>query len=78
MSRRSLFVRALRTRWWPRFMLAGALVAVVGITLLSGVVQAACGLGGVLVFLFALVRGLDSDDYYHRERPIPPGSGHTF
>jgi hypothetical protein len=32
--------RTLRTRWWPRFLLAGALLVVVGATVLSGVVQA--------------------------------------
>lgn len=76
MSRAALVVRAVRTRWWPRFLLAGALLVVVGVALLSGVAQAAAGLLGVLIFLFAAVRGLDSDDYYRREPPVPPGSGH--
>ena len=38
--------RTLRTRWWPRWALAGAVLAVVGVTLLSGEAQA-------LVALFA-------------------------
>jgi hypothetical protein len=33
--------RTLRTRWWPRFLLAGVLLIVVGATLLSGMAQAA-------------------------------------
>jgi hypothetical protein len=41
----------LRTRWWPRFLLAGLVLAVVGVTLLSGVAQAAVAFLGVLVFL---------------------------
>ena len=73
-SRRALVVRALRTRWWPRFLFAGVALAVAGIALLSGPAQAATGFFGALVALFALIRGLDSDDYYRHEPPVPPGA----
>jgi hypothetical protein len=73
MSRAALIVRAVRTRSWPRFMLAGALLAVAGFALLGGVAQAAVAFLGLTVFMFAAVRGLDSDDYYRREPPVPPG-----
>jgi hypothetical protein len=65
--------RTLRTRWWPRAALAGALLAVVGITVLSGVAEAAVALFGAFVFLIALLKGLGADDI--REPPVPPGSG---
>lgn len=72
-SRRALIVRAVRTRWWPRFLLAGVVLVVVGVTLLSGAARAVAVIVGVPVCLFAMVRGLDSDDYYRHEPPIPPG-----
>lgn len=48
----------LRTRWWPRCALAGAILALVGVTLLSGAVQALVALLGITVFLFAVAYGL--------------------
>lgn len=67
-------VRAVRTRRWPWFLLAGVLLAVGGFTLLSGVAQAVAVFLGVAVCLFALVEGIDSDDYYRPEPPVaPPG-----
>ena|ERR1039458_1568722 len=50
-SHGAAIAHALRTRWWPRFLLAGLVLAVVGVTLLSGVAQAAVAFLGVLVFL---------------------------
>jgi uncharacterized membrane protein HdeD (DUF308 family) len=74
MSHRALMVRAVRTRRWPWFLLAGVVLAVGGATLLSGVAQAVAVFLGVAVCLFALVEGIDSDDYYRPEPPVPlPG-----
>ena len=54
--------RTLRTRWWPRFTLAGVVLAVIGITLLSGAAQALVALLGMTVFLFGLLNGLGIHD----------------
>jgi hypothetical protein len=54
--------RTLRTRWWPRFLLIGALLTVVGVTLLSGVAQAVTALLGVLIFLIALLKAVGADN----------------
>jgi hypothetical protein len=43
--------RTLRTRWWPRVTLAGAVLAVIGATALSGAAQAWVALLGMTVFL---------------------------
>ena len=43
--------RALRTRWWPRVALAGVILAVIGVTLLSGAAQALVTLLGMTVVL---------------------------
>ena len=64
-------VRAVRTRRWPWFLLAGVVLAAGGGTLLTGVAQAVAVLVGVAVCLFALVEGIDSDDYYRPEPPVP-------
>ena len=69
MSHRALMVRAVRTRRWPWFLVAGVVLAVGGLTLLSGVAQAVAVLLGVAVCLFALVEGIDSDDYTAPSRP---------
>ena len=67
-------VRAVRTRWWPRFLLAGVVLAVAGVALFSGAAQFALAVLGVSVAGFSVVRGLDSDDYYRHEPPVPPGA----
>jgi hypothetical protein len=69
--------RTLRTRWWPRFLLAGALlVVVVGATVLSGVVQAwVVGSGAVIIFITSFWLLSLSPDDYRREPPLPPGAG---
>ena len=43
-------------------MLAGVLLAVVGITLLGGTAQAVAAFLGVLVFLVALLQGMGADN----------------
>jgi hypothetical protein len=67
-------VRAVGTRWWPRFLLASVVVAVAGVALFSGVAQFTLAVLGVAVVGFAAVRGLDRDDYYRHEPPVPPGA----
>ena len=54
--------RALRTRWWPRFTLAGAVLVVIGVTVLSGTAQAWVALLGITIFLFASMIGLGVHD----------------
>jgi hypothetical protein len=69
-------MRTLRTRWWPRFLLAGALLVVVGATLLSGVVQAwVVGSGALIIFVTSFWLLSLSPDDYRREPPMPPGAG---
>jgi hypothetical protein len=72
-SRRDLMVRAVRIRWWPRFLVAGVVLAVAGVALFSGVAQFALVVLGALVAMFSAVRGLERDDYYRHEPPVPPG-----
>jgi hypothetical protein len=68
--------RALRTRWWPRFLLAGALLVVVGATVLSGVVQAwVVGSGALIIFVTSFWLLSLSPDDARREPPMPPGAG---
>jgi hypothetical protein len=62
MSRGAVISRTLRTRWWPRSMLVGALLVVIGVTLLSGAAQAATAFLGVLVFLVALLQGIGASN----------------
>jgi hypothetical protein len=50
--------RTLRTRLWPRFALAGGVLAIVGVTVLSGGAQGGAVLGGIAVFAFAVLQGL--------------------
>ena len=76
--RGSSIMRTLRTAWWPRFLVAGVLLMVVGVTLLSGGAQALVTLGGAVVFVFAATRGLlgkSWDQDRRREPPVPPGGG---
>ncbi len=77
-TRGSSIVRTLRTAWWPRFALAGVVLMVIGVTLLSGAAQALAALGGAVVFVFAVTWGLQSkswDQDRRREPPMPPGGG---
>jgi hypothetical protein len=68
--------RTLRTRWWPRFLLAGALLVVVGATVLSGVIQAwVVGSGALIIFVTSFWLLSLSPEDYRREPPLPPGAG---
>ena len=68
--------RTLRTRWWPRFLLAGVLLVVVGITLLSGAAGAwVVGAGAAIIFVIGLRSLSMSPADYRREPPMPPGAG---
>ena len=76
LGRPGRLTRTLRTRWWPRFVLAGALLVVVGATLLSGAVQAwVVGSGAVIIFVTSFWLLSLSPDDYRREPPMPPGAG---
>jgi hypothetical protein len=76
-SHGSAITRTPRTRWWPRFLAAGVVLVVVGVTLLSGTAQAIVALLGTLIFVFGAVQGLAGkswDQDRRREPPVPPGS----
>lgn len=74
--RTARLARTLRTRWWPRLLLAGVLLVVVGVTLLSGAAKAwVVGLGAAIIFVIGLRSLSMSPDDYRREPPVPPGSG---
>jgi hypothetical protein len=66
--------RTLRTRWWPRFLLAGVLLVIVSATLLSGMAAALAGISGAAIITVAVFRAASAkpDDRRH-EAPIPPG-----
>ena len=74
--RTARLARTLRTHWWPRFLLAGALLVIVSVTLLSGMAAALVGISGAAIFTVAMFRAasLKPGDY-RREPPVPPG-GH--
>lgn len=66
--------RTLRTRWWPRFLVAGVLLLVLGGALLSGVAQALVAGSGAAIIVALMVRtGSWSNDSRH-EPPMPPGA----
>jgi len=80
-TRGSSIVRTVQTAWWPRFLAAGVVLTIIGVTLLSSAVQAIVALGGALIFVFAAMRGLTGrswDQDRRREPPVPPGSGAPF
>jgi hypothetical protein len=74
----SSIARTLRTAWWPRFLVAGLVLMIVGLTLLTDPAQVLVTLGGAVVFLFAAAQGWQgkfwAQDRRH-EPPVPPGSG---
>jgi hypothetical protein len=61
-SRSARLARTLRTRWWPRFLLIGAVLAVVGITLLSGMARDVTVLLGLLIVLAAVLKAVGADN----------------
>ena len=66
----------LRRRWWPRFLLVGVLVVVVGATLVSGAAAPWTMFAGGAVIFAALWDALsNSPADYKREPPMPPGAG---
>lgn len=68
--------RTLRTRWWPRFLLAGVLLVIISATLLTGSVAACAGICGAAVITVAVFRAASmTPEDYRREPPVPPGSG---
>jgi hypothetical protein len=75
--RAARLVRTLRTRWWPRFLLSGVLLVVVGVTLLSGAAKAwVVGAGAAIIFVIGLrfhspLRGAAVVD----ENWVPPAVG---
>lgn len=74
--RAARLVRTLRTRWWPRFLLAGVLLVVVGVTLLSGAAKAwVVGAGAAVIFVIVLRSLSMTPEDYRREPPMPPGAG---
>jgi hypothetical protein len=61
---------------WPRVMVAGLVLAVIGVTLLSGTAGALVSVGGMVIFVFAAAIGLLGkywDQDRRREPPVPPG-----
>lgn len=52
--RAARLTRALRTRWWPRFLLVGLLLVVIGATLVGGVAATwVMGAGAAIIFIVA-------------------------
>jgi hypothetical protein len=67
----------MRIRWWLVFVLVGVFLAVVALTLLSGMSQFLVFCVGVLFTVLALYRRLGGTAYY-REPPVPPGAPGPF
>ena len=79
-TRGSSIARTLRTAWWPRVLVAGLVLAVVGATLLTGAAQALMTFGGAVVVILAAAAGLSGKSWEQdikREPPVPPGTGGT-
>ena len=70
-------MRALRTHPWSKTALAAVAAFLIALLVLSGTAQAVVALAAVIVFLFAVVRALDSESNRKRDAdiPFPPGSG---
>jgi len=67
--------RTLRTRWWPRFLLSGVLVIVVGATLVSGPAAPwVMFAGAAIIFAVACSALASTPGEYRREGPMPPGA----
>jgi hypothetical protein len=74
--RAARLARTLRTRWWPRSLLSGVLLVVVGVTLLSAGAKAwvvdACT---AIIFVIGLRSLSMTPADNEREPPMPPGAG---
>jgi len=67
--------RTLRTRWWPRFLLAGVLVVLVGATLISGAAAPwVIFAGAAIIFVVACCALASKPGEYRHEGPVPPGA----
>jgi len=70
--RTARLARTLRTRWW--FLLAGALLVIVSVTLLSGAAAAWAGISGAAIVTVTVFRAASmKPDEYMYEPPVPPG-----
>ena len=68
--RAARLTRTLRTGWWPRFLLAGVLLVVVGTMLLSGAAKTvAAGFGALIIYVIGVWSLSMSPGDYRRERP---------
>ena len=66
--------QTLRTRWWPRFLLVGVLVVVVGATVVSGAAAPwVMFAGAAVLFVVACSALANKPDEYRREGPAAPG-----
>jgi uncharacterized membrane protein YhaH (DUF805 family) len=63
----------MRRRWWLALVFVGVLLALVGLTVLSGMSQFLVLCVGVLFVVVALYRRAGGTDY-GREPPVPPGA----
>jgi hypothetical protein len=67
--------RTLRTRWWPRFLLAGVLVVVVGATLVGGAAGGWVALAGAGIIFGSAAWALSvTPGESSHEAPTPPGA----
>jgi hypothetical protein len=64
----------MRVRWWLVFLVGGLLLGLFGILVLGGTAQFVAACLGVAFIVLAAYRRAGGTDY-HRERPVPPGSG---
>jgi hypothetical protein len=74
--RAARLARTLRTRWWPRFLVVGVLLVVVGALLVGGAAGTwVVGAGAAVLFVIA-VRALSlTPEDHRREPPVRPGGG---
>jgi len=76
--RAARLTRALRTRWWPRFLLVGVLLVVIGATLVGGVAATwVMGARAAIIFIAAFWLLSMSPADYRREAPCPPSGPGT-
>jgi hypothetical protein len=69
-------MRAIRVHVWAEIALVAVGAFLIGLFVLGGTAQSLIVVASVLVFLFAVVRALDSETYRKRDTdiPSPPGS----
>ena len=65
--------RTLRTRWWPRFLLVGVLLVIIGATLITGAAAPwVAGSGAVIIFVTASWELSTTPKDSKHEAPLPP------